>query len=132
VQTVASKLHGTEVEVEVLKTKEECDHVQFLITQLSGPGKATRPETAQVQTLSIGNLQQYLIRTLVDVRNYTDSKAFGYLRVCSLCQVQCSILAHTDLFLEDFKHRNQRLSRPRCWDVMSKAKFCGIRNGRTT
>jgi hypothetical protein len=74
VQTVASKLHGTEVEVEVLKTKEDCDHIQFLITQLSGPGKASRPEAAQVQTLSIGNLQQYLIKkTLADVRNYVDS-----------------------------------------------------------
>jgi hypothetical protein len=71
VQTVASKLHGTEVEVEILKTKEECDHIQFLITQLSGPGKASRPEVAQVQTLSIGNLQQYLMKTFTDVRNYT-------------------------------------------------------------
>jgi hypothetical protein len=59
-QAVASKLHGTEVEVEILKKKEDCDHIQFLITQLSGPGKASRPEAAQVQTLSIGNLQQYL------------------------------------------------------------------------
>jgi guanylate cyclase soluble subunit beta len=59
VQTVASKLHGTEVEVEILKTKEECDHVQFLITELSGPGKTSCPEATQVQqTLSIGNLQQ--------------------------------------------------------------------------
>lgn len=64
-QTVASKLHGTEVEVEILKTKEDCDHVQFLITQLSGPGKASLPEAAQVQTLSIGNLQQYFIKHLL-------------------------------------------------------------------
>ena len=62
VQTVASKLHGTEVEVEILKTKEECDHVQFLITELAGPGKASRPEATQVQTLSIGNLKQCLIK----------------------------------------------------------------------
>jgi hypothetical protein len=61
-QTVASKLHGTEVEVKILKTKEECDHVQFLITELSGPGKASRPEAAQIETLSIGNLQQDLIK----------------------------------------------------------------------
>jgi hypothetical protein len=114
VQTVASKLHGTEVEVEILKTKEDCDHIQFLITQLSGPGKASRPEAAQVQTLSIGNLQQHLIKTLAEVRNFIDSTVHGYLRVCSLYQFQCSILAHTDLFLEDFQRRNQRLPSPRC------------------
>ncbi|PSN51153.1 Guanylate cyclase soluble subunit beta-1 [Blattella germanica] len=50
VKTVASKLHGTEVEVEILKTKEECDHVQFLITELSGPGKVSRPEIAEIET----------------------------------------------------------------------------------
>jgi guanylate cyclase soluble subunit beta len=61
-QTVASKLHGTEVEVKILKTKEECDHVQFLITELSGPGKASRPETAQIETLSIGKLRQVLTK----------------------------------------------------------------------
>lgn len=113
-QTVASKLHGTEVEVEILKTKEECDHIQFLITQLSGPGKASRPETAQVQTLSIGNLQQYLMKTFADVTNYIDSTVPGCLRICSLCQFQCSILAHNDLFLKDYQHRNQKLLRPRC------------------
>jgi hypothetical protein len=72
VQTVASKLHGTEVEVEILKTKEECDHIQFLITQLSGPGKASRPEAAQVQTLSIGNLQQYFMKFMFMVQCITD------------------------------------------------------------
>ena len=112
-QTVASKLHGTEVEVEILKTKEECDHIQFLITQLSGPGKASRPEADQVQTLSIGNLQQYLIKTLADVRNYINSTVHGYLRVCILCEFPCRVLTHTDLFLEDFQHRNQTLPRPR-------------------
>jgi hypothetical protein len=63
VQTVASKLHGTDVEVEILKTKKECDHVQFLITELSCPGKASRPEAAQIETLSIGNLQLIPINT---------------------------------------------------------------------
>ncbi|KDR07449.1 guanylate cyclase soluble subunit beta-1 [Zootermopsis nevadensis] len=53
VKTVASKLHGTEVEVKILKTKEECDHAQFLITELCGPGKASRPEVTQIETLSI-------------------------------------------------------------------------------
>ena len=112
-QTVASKLHGTEVEVEILKTKEEGDHIQFLITQLSGPGKASRPEAAQVQTLSIGNLQQYLVKTLAGVRNYINSTVHGHLRVCSLFEFQYSVLVHTDLFLEDFQHRNHRLRRPR-------------------
>jgi guanylate cyclase soluble subunit beta len=60
-QTVASKLHDTEVEVKILKTREDCDHVQFLITELSGPGKSSQPEVAQIETLSIGNLQQVLV-----------------------------------------------------------------------
>ncbi|KAJ4426480.1 hypothetical protein ANN_27294 [Periplaneta americana] len=51
IQTVASKLHGTEVEVEILKKKEDCDHVQFLITELSGPGKVCRTEISEIETL---------------------------------------------------------------------------------
>jgi guanylate cyclase soluble subunit beta len=62
IQTVASKLHGTEVEVKILKTKEECDHVQFVITELSGPGKTSRPEAAQIETLSIGKCTEYLLK----------------------------------------------------------------------
>nr|CAD7403925.1 unnamed protein product [Timema poppensis] len=50
VKTVASKLHDTEVAVEILKTKEECDHVQFLITELSGPGRVSHPEMAEIET----------------------------------------------------------------------------------
>nr|CAD7197646.1 unnamed protein product [Timema douglasi] len=53
VKTVASKLHDTEVAVEILKTKEECDHVQFLITELSGPGRVSHPEMAEIETLSL-------------------------------------------------------------------------------
>ncbi|KAG5889162.1 hypothetical protein JTB14_038186 [Gonioctena quinquepunctata] len=53
VKTVASKLHNTEVEVEVLKSKEECDHVQFLITEKSGPGKSQLPEIDEIETLSL-------------------------------------------------------------------------------
>lgn len=53
VKTVASKLHDTEVQVEILKTKKECDHVQFLITELSGPGKVSRPEITEIETLSL-------------------------------------------------------------------------------
>ncbi|XP_017775635.1 PREDICTED: guanylate cyclase soluble subunit beta-1-like [Nicrophorus vespilloides] len=53
VKTVASKLHGTEVVVEILKTKEECDHVQFLITERSGPRKQELPEIDELETLSL-------------------------------------------------------------------------------
>lgn len=53
-QTVASKLHNTEVKVEILKTKEECDHVQFLITETSTSGRVSAPEIAEIETLSLG------------------------------------------------------------------------------
>lgn len=53
-QTVASKLHNTEVEVDILKTKEECDHVQFLITEKSGPRRQQLPEIDEIETLSLG------------------------------------------------------------------------------
>lgn len=53
VKTVASKLHGTEVEVEILKTKEESDHVQFLITEQSGPGIVLHTELADTETQSL-------------------------------------------------------------------------------
>lgn len=51
---MASKLHNTEVKVEVLKTKEECDHVQFLITETSNSGRVSAPEIAEIETLSLG------------------------------------------------------------------------------
>ncbi|VVD02331.1 unnamed protein product [Leptidea sinapis] len=52
VKTVTSKLHNTEVQVEILKTKEECDHVQFLITETS-TGRVSKPEMTEIETLSI-------------------------------------------------------------------------------
>ncbi|KAL5239653.1 hypothetical protein ACI65C_007063 [Semiaphis heraclei] len=52
VKTVASKLHNTEVEVEILQTKEECDHVQFLITDKNTTGQRQSDQTAEVETLS--------------------------------------------------------------------------------
>lgn len=64
-QTVASKLHGTEVVVEILKTKEDCDHVQFLITEASGPGRVQNPEIDEIQTLSLGMTSCF--------RNWTDN-----------------------------------------------------------
>nr|BAK23251.1 soluble guanylyl cyclase beta-1 subunit [Gryllus bimaculatus] len=53
VKTVASKLHGTEVEVEILRTKAECDHVQFLITERAGPAKQPVPQYDEIETLSL-------------------------------------------------------------------------------
>ncbi|KAK0165453.1 hypothetical protein PV328_003962 [Microctonus aethiopoides] len=43
--TVAKKLHGTDVDMQILKTKEECDHVQFLITDTSSPESKVSPAT---------------------------------------------------------------------------------------
>ncbi|KAF3420230.1 hypothetical protein E2986_01199 [Frieseomelitta varia] len=52
-QTVAKKLHGTDIEMRILKTKNECDHVQFLITNTSGPGVVSNPMIAELETLSV-------------------------------------------------------------------------------
>lgn len=52
---MASKLHETEVDVQILKTKEECDHVQFLITETYSPPKAQPPDIDEIETLSLGN-----------------------------------------------------------------------------
>lgn len=53
-QTVAKKLHGTDVDMQIVKTKSECDHVQFLITDTSGPGVVSNPMIAELETLSVG------------------------------------------------------------------------------
>ncbi|KAL1130144.1 hypothetical protein AAG570_013082 [Ranatra chinensis] len=53
VKTVASKLHGTEVEMKIIKTKEECDHVQFLITEKGSIGKVAPPQMSEPETLSL-------------------------------------------------------------------------------
>ncbi|KAK5643100.1 hypothetical protein RI129_006945 [Pyrocoelia pectoralis] len=53
VKTVASKLHDTEVEVEIIRTKQDCDHVQFLITERSARGKHQLPEIDEIETLSL-------------------------------------------------------------------------------
>lgn len=53
-QTVAKKLHDTEVDMQIVKTKSECDHVQFLITDTSGPGVVSNPMIAELETLSVG------------------------------------------------------------------------------
>jgi len=52
---VAKKLHGTDVDMQIVKTKSECDHVQFLITDASSePGVVSNPMIAELETLSIG------------------------------------------------------------------------------
>lgn len=53
-QTVAKKLHGTDVDMEILKTKNECDHVQFLITNTSGPGVVSNSMIVEHEMLSAG------------------------------------------------------------------------------
>lgn len=53
-QAVASKLHGTEVEVEIVKTKEENDHVQFLITETSSQSREQNQQAVEIETLSLG------------------------------------------------------------------------------
>lgn len=55
-QTVAKKLHDTEVNMKIIKTKAECDHVQFEITQsnVSGPGVISSPMPIELETLSVG------------------------------------------------------------------------------
>ncbi|KAI4463959.1 guanylate cyclase soluble subunit beta-2 [Holotrichia oblita] len=53
VKAVASKLHGTEVDVQILKTKNDVDHIQFLITEKSAPEKQQLPEIAEIETLSL-------------------------------------------------------------------------------
>ncbi|XP_056630757.1 guanylate cyclase soluble subunit beta-1 isoform X1 [Diorhabda carinulata] len=53
VKTVASRLHNTEVEVEVIQTKDESDHVQFLITEKFAPKKSQLKEIDEIETLSL-------------------------------------------------------------------------------
>lgn len=40
--------------MQIVKTKSECDHVQFLITDTSGPGAVSNPMIAELETLSVG------------------------------------------------------------------------------
>ncbi|XP_054709218.1 guanylate cyclase soluble subunit beta-1-like [Uloborus diversus] len=56
VKAVASKLHKTEVEVEVVQNKSStCDHVQFAITDRNAAKRQTEQETEEFETLSIEN-----------------------------------------------------------------------------
>lgn len=40
--------------MQIVKTKSECDHVQFLITDTSGPGVVSNPMITELETLSVG------------------------------------------------------------------------------
>ncbi|KAK7576740.1 hypothetical protein V9T40_013026 [Parthenolecanium corni] len=53
VKAVASKLHGTEVEVEIVQTKKDCDHVQFLITERSNQRQEQYEQAAEIEILSL-------------------------------------------------------------------------------
>lgn len=52
VKTVAKKLHHTEVEVEVIQSKDDCDHIQFLITEKGGNGKVAPAALNDITVLS--------------------------------------------------------------------------------
>lgn len=43
-------------------TKEECDHVQFLITEKSGPNRVQLPEIDDIETLSLGKKMSLTIQ----------------------------------------------------------------------
>lgn len=44
--------------MQILKTKDdECDHVQFLITEQSGPGIVPHPMIADLECLSVGKFK---------------------------------------------------------------------------
>lgn len=53
---MANKLHATEVDVNVIKTKDDgCDHVQFAITQKVKPERVSEPEIEEFNMLSLEN-----------------------------------------------------------------------------
>lgn len=55
-QAVASKLHNTEVEVEVVQRKSStCDHVQFAIIDRNASKNQTEEEKDEIETLSMEN-----------------------------------------------------------------------------
>lgn len=38
----------------ILKSREECDHVQFVITEKAGPKKSNVPHIDEIHTFSLG------------------------------------------------------------------------------
>lgn len=64
---MASKLHDTEVQVDILKTKAECDHVQFLITEKSNHGRIAPPAIEEIETLSLGKHKRDNIKVCIEI-----------------------------------------------------------------
>ena len=65
-QAVAASLHGAEVEVDILKTKEECDHVQFLITEKGGNQCGVKPlEMASTDIVPAGAISGGVVHKVV-------------------------------------------------------------------
>ncbi|KAF2899020.1 hypothetical protein ILUMI_07156 [Ignelater luminosus] len=90
VKTVASKLHETEVEVEILKTKDDCDHVQFLITETSGPRKSQLPEIDEIETLSLATP-----RVITEQKDAIVSKKNRFRSVLEICSEMNSMGTNT-------------------------------------
>lgn len=42
--------------MDIFKTKEECDHIQFLITEKSNSGRIAPPAFEEIETLSLGKI----------------------------------------------------------------------------
>lgn len=78
-------MHGTEVSVEIIKTKEESDHVQFLIKETSGTGMIQRAEINETKLLSLG---LYISRSLF---HNVHRKKFQSPRLELLRSARCSL-----------------------------------------
>lgn len=62
-QTVASRLHKTEIEMKVIKDKTECDHIQFLITEKNRDGESSHTKKNEIKILSKGTfLHIHMVR----------------------------------------------------------------------
>lgn len=59
--------------MQIVKTKSECDHVQFLITDTSGPGVVSNPMIAELETLSVGEWCHCLLFPIkcIDIKKIT-------------------------------------------------------------
>jgi len=62
--------------MEILQTKEECDHVQFLITEKNTSGQRQNDQTAEVETLSQGRHPKNKIKIIIVVTNFTIAEQF--------------------------------------------------------
>lgn len=60
--------------MQILKTKNECDHVQFLITEQSGPGVVPKPMIADLECLSLGKFYFLSTYTIFSKREINKKK----------------------------------------------------------